>query len=169
MPIDEEEAKQFRQKGKMFNNSEYHQTNCKIRGIDIMDKCPKKLETLRKQEKDRLAKLTKKMKKGCTDLTNFKVENETDFESWYRPIKNIPLRLLDGAVKPAIFGNNEDHILTHWQTCVKTIEKFLKSGAIKLMPENFKPKLSATFVLANATSEHKSARACYDGGPYKVI
>ena len=31
-----------------------------------------------------------------------------------------------------------------------------------------RPKLSATFVLANANSQHKAPRACYDGGPFKV-
>ena len=168
MPVDKDEAKQFRQKGKIFNVSEYHKTNCKIRSIDIVDKCPKKLENLRQREKERLSDLTTKMKKGCTDLTNFRVDNETDFESWYRPIVNIPWRMLEGKIKPAIFPNNEDHVRDHWKTCLDTIEKFLKSGAIKLMPEGYKPKLSATFVLANATCEHKSARACYDGGPYKV-
>ena len=169
MPVDKEEARPFRQNGSMFNQSELHPTNCKIRGINIMDICPKELSNLREKEKERLSKITTKMKKESTDLTTFKVEDETEFESWYRPIRNIPLRLVQDEVKPAIFPNNEDHVLDHRQTCIDTIEKFLKSGAIKLMPKEYKPKLSATFVLANANSQHKAPRACYDGGPFKVI
>ena len=152
----------------MFNRSELHPTNCRIIGMEIKDKCPKEIEKLREKEKSRFAKLTSKMKNETTDLTTFKVDDESEFESWYRPIRNIPMRIVDDEVKPAIFKNNENHIQDHWQTCLDTIEKFLKSGAIELMPEDFEPKLSATFVLANATSLHKSARACYDGGPFKV-
>ena len=168
LPVDKEEAKKFRQSGSMFNYSEFHTSNCRIRGIEIMDKCPKTLAELRKSEKERFAKLTSKMKTESTDLTSFKLEGETEFESWYRPIRNVPMRLVEEKVLPAIFKNNADHIYDHWQTCVDTIEKFLKSGAIKLMPKTYQPKLSATFVLANATSLHKSPRACYDGGPFKV-
>ena len=152
----------------MFNVSEPHPSNCKILGIKVKDMCPKMIQKLRQQEKDRFQKLTNKMKTESTDLTTFKVEGESDFESWYRPIRSIPMRLVEDTVKPAIFANNEDHIQDHWQTCLDTIEKFLNSGAIKLMPENYKPKLSATFVLANAGSAHKTPRACYDGGPFKV-
>lgn len=168
MPTDIGDAKQFRQSGKMFNITEPHKTNCRIRGLKIKDMCPKKVQKLREEEKSRFKKLTAKMKNDSTDLTDFKVNDESDFESWYRPIRNIPMRLLEKTVKPALFKNNEEHVQAHWKTCLETIEKFLNSGAIKLMPESYKPKLSATFVLANAESEHKSARACYDGGPYKV-
>ena len=168
LPVDKEEAIQFRQSGSMFNFTEPHPTNCKIRGLNVVDMCPKSLEKLRNKEKERFEKLTTKMKTDSTDLTTFKVENETEFESWYRPIRNVPLRLVEEKVLPAVFKNNQDHILDHWETCVKTIEKFLNSGALKLMPKSYKPKLSATFVLANATSTHKSPRACYDGGPFKV-
>jgi len=168
LPVDKEEAKEFRQSGHMFNVSEPHVSNCKILGLEIKDMCPKTILKLRQQEKERFKKLTNKMKTESTDLTSFKVEGESEFESWYRPIRSIPMRIVNDTVRPAVFANNEDHIQDHWQTCLDTIEKFLKSGAIKLMPEDYEPKLSATFVLANANSTHKSPRACYDGGPFKV-
>ena len=165
-PVDKNEARPFRQHGKMFNTSEWHESNAKILGIT--DNCPKMLENLRQTEKTRFNELKSKMKQCTTDLTNFTTQDETEFESWYRPVKNIPKRLINDTVQPAIFENNSRHIADHWETCTKTIEKFLKSGAIKLMPESYVPDLSATFVLANADSAHKKPRACYDGGPYKV-
>ena len=165
-PVDQNEARPFRQHGKMFNQSVMHESNAKILGIT--DNCPKTVSFLRQKEKDRFATLKSKMKQCTTELTDFMVENETQFESWYRPVKNVPKRLLNGMVQPAIFDNNQRHVTEHWTTCTKSIEKFLSSGAIKLMPESYVPDLSATFVLANADSAHKKPRACYDGGPYKV-
>ena len=166
-PIDKDEARQFRQHGKMFNVSVVHEANVKILGVK--DTCPKKVLEAREQEKLRFRALKSRMKECSTDLTDFTVNGETDFESWYRPIKNIPKRWVNGREQAAVFDNNQRHIVDHWNTCTKTIEKFLTTGAIKLMPESYVPDLSATFVLANADSEHKKPRACYDGGPYKVM
>ena len=109
------------------------------------------------------------MKSESTDLTTFKVDDETEFQSWYRPVKNIPLRLVNGEVQSAIFPNNNQNIIDHWDVCIKTIEKFLSSGAIKLMSRDYVPLLSSSFVLANAKSTHKKPRACMDGGAYKIL
>ena len=103
-------------------------------------------------------------------LSSWTLKGESQLEAWYRPVKHVPMRIHNnGDVTPAIFQNNERHVVEHWTTYKKTIEKFLSQGAIELMPTGYRPMLSATFVMANADSEIKKPRACYDGGAYKVL
>ena len=163
-PVDKEEAVNFRQHGKMFNVSVPHDANLKIRGQMITD-----VMKVRANEKKKFKSFVGKVKKNQTDFTDFVMPAESQFESWYRPLKNLPKRLVNGLELPAIFPNNERHILEHWDTCVEGIEKFLKSGAIQLMPLNYTPKLVATHVLANADNPDKKTRPCYDGGSFKIL
>ena len=163
-PVDKEEAIQFRQHGKVFNVSTPHKSNMKIRGQMITD-----VMKVRQNEKIKFKAFTNKVKKNQTDFTDFVMPNESHFHSWYRPLKNLPKRLVNNQELPAIFPNNERHILEHWDTCVKGISKFLESGAIRLMPLTYTPKLVATHVLANADNPDKKTRACYDGGSFKIL
>ena len=163
-PVDKEEAIPFRQHGKIFNVSSPHYTNMRIRGQMITD-----VMKVRESEKRKFKQFVKKVKKNQTDFTDFTMPSESQFESWYRPLKNLPRRLVNDKEFPAIFPNNERHILEHWDKCLEGIEKFLKSGAIRLMPQSYTPKLIATHVLANADNPDKKTRPCYDGGSFKIL
>lgn len=170
MPVEKEKAVPFRQNGHMYNVSKPHKMNMKILGLKQVD-----IEKERQRDKERFEKLTSRIKTDTTELTSFTVndpnlsENEKTFQSWYKPIKHVPKRLVKGEVRDPFFPNNERHTMEHWDTCVETIQKFLESGAIMLMSHAFRPELSATFVLANADNEIKKTRACYDGGAYKTL
>ena len=94
---------------------------------------------------------------------------ESNIESWYRPLKHVPMRIVNGKISEPIFPNNERHVLEHWDTCIAGITKFLSSGAIKLMPQNYKPLLITAFVLANADDPLKKTRPCFDGGSFKQL
>ena len=169
-PVDKEQAVPFRQNGHMFNETRIHAMNQKILGIKSVN-----LKEGRENDKKHFQTLTGRIHTDTTELTTFAVtkgnENEDNpqFNSWYKPVKHIPKRLVNGKVKDAYFPNNERHTMEHWDTCIKTIEKFLESGAIMLMSHGFRPDLSATFVLANADCPIKKTRACYDGGAYKTL
>ena len=169
-PIDKEQAVPFRQNGHMFNETRPHAMNQKILGISSVN-----LKEARESDRKHFEKLQDRIKSDTTELTTFAVtegQEKADnpyFHSWYKPVKHIPKRLVNKEVRAAFFPNNERHTMEHWDTCIKTIEKFLESGAIMLMSHGFRPELSATFVLANADCPIKKTRACYDGGAYKTL
>ena len=100
-------------------------------------------------------------KKKRSEFTTFCFPDQSQIESWYRPLKNIPKRLVNNKVLPAIFPNNQRHIDDHWETCIEGITKFLKSGALRLMPRDYQPIMVATHVLANADNPDKKTRACF--------
>ena len=120
-------------------------------------------------EKERMLNLKQRIKNNDGILNETCVPDEDNLKSWYRPLKHAPMRKLNGKIKEPIFSNNERHVLEHWDTCIEGITKFLKSGAIKLMPQNYSPLLTTTFVLANADNDLKKTRPCYDGGGFKCL
>ena len=163
-PVDANEAIPFRQHGELFNKSIPHKFNLFIRGESVGD-----LEQRRNSEKQRMKLLKSRIKDNDGILNETCVPDEDNIKSWYRPLKHIPMRIVNGKIQEPIFPNNERHIIEHWDTCIEGITKFLTSGAIKLMPEKYKPLLVTTFVLANADNELKKTRPCYDGGSFKQL
>ena len=159
-PIDKDEAVPFRQNGHMYNYTRPHKMNLKILGISSIN-----IEESRQEDKKHFERLTGRMKTNTSELTSFTVNNpnvpeeERMFRSWYKPVKHLPKRLVKGITRDPFFPNNDRHTMEHWDTCIKTIEKFLESGAIMLMSHAFRPELSATFVLANADNPNKKTRA----------
>ena len=169
-PTDISEAKTFRQNGKMFNIPVQHISNHKIRGqsLDTTN-----LLEERKKRKDYFTKIKSKHVKGSDILSHALEDTEDHMEVWYPLVKQIPFRLLQkgtkGCIEPATFDNNEDHTQIHWDKIVKCLTGFLTTGALKLMPEDYQPVMTATLVLANADHATKKVRPCFDGGPIKVL
>ena len=167
-PIDPKDAKQFRNHGKIFNVSVPHRDNCKKLGLD-----PETLDTSahRKAQKSFFQQLRNRTKKKARHLSNFRLPGQTNMQAWYKPIRHIPLRLINNGktVTSPIYPNNDKHIQKHWNACITQITKFIKAGSLRLMPENFVPELSAGLVLANAENPLKKVRCCYDGGSIKLL
>lgn len=169
-PTDVSEAKTFRQNGKMFNLPVPHVTNHKIRGLAISQT---DLLKERAKRKAYFTRLKSKHKKGSDILSHALEDGEDHMEVWYPLTKQIPLRLTErqnqAEIHPAIFDNNEGHTNEHWDKIVKCLTGFLTTGALKLMPEQYVPVMTATLVLANATHPTKKVRPCFDGGPLKTL
>ena len=141
-PVDKDEARDFRQSGKIFNFTVPHKSNCKKRGVD-----PHSLSLSQLREDDRLAvkRFKNRIQQGDTALTTYTDPVGVPFHSWYKLAKHIPLRLKDGQVKPAIFDNNEELIQTYWKESLDTIQGFFDCHCIELMPENYIPDLSGNY------------------------
>ena len=169
-PTDLSEAKTFRQNGKMFNIPVPHVSNHKIRNMKMQDT---DLLKERSKRKKYFTQLKSKHKKGSNILSHALEDGVDHMEVWYPLTKQIPLRLVEKTSKaeihPAIFDNNEGHTNEHWDKIVKCLTGFLTTGALKLMPEDYVPVMTATLVLANATHPTKKVRPCFDGGPLKTL
>ena len=167
IPTDVSEAKNFRQNGKMFNIPMPHISNHKIRNRVVANT---NLLEERENRKTYFKKLKSKHKKGSDVLSHALEDGEDHMAVWYPLTKQVPLRLINQAeILPANFDNNEGHTQEHWAKIVKCLTGFLTTGALKLMPADYTPVMTATLVLANATHPTKKVRPCFDGGPLKTL
>ena len=175
IPLDITEAKSFYNNGKVFNISVPHITNHTIRSEDLGS-----IDILRERQsrRDFFDELKIKRKSGSNLLAKSMPDDLSEnsdkqyFKNWYPLIKQLPLRLVENrgtdTVLPAIFGNNDNHIQDHWNKVIKCLSGFLKTGALKIMPQDYQPVMSAALVLANADHPTKKVRPCFDGGPLKL-
>ena len=168
-PIEKPEARPFRQNGKMFNIPLHHVTNHRIRGKPL-----EKTDLLaeRQKRKEFFEKLTTKHTKGSHMLAHALDDEADHMEVWYPLSKQLPLRLVSkNNIQEALraeFSNNEEHTRVHVEKIIKCLTGFLTTGAVRIMPENYQPLMTASLVLANAENPLKKTRPCFDGGPLKV-
>ena len=141
-PVNIDEARDFRQSGKVFNFTVPHKSNCMKRSVD-----PATLSNDHLRENDRLAvkRFKNRLKLGDTTLTTYTDPVGVPYDSWYKLAKHVPLRLKDGKVQPAIFENNEELIQTYWKESLDTIQGFFDCHCIELMPEDYIPDLSGNY------------------------
>ena len=168
-PLDIDQAKSFRQNGKMFNIPLHHVSNHKIRGCRLENT---NLLAERQKRKNYFHKLTTKHSKGSHLLAHALTDESDHMEVWYPLCKQLPLRLVSKKnsqeILPAEFSNNEEHTTIHVEKIIKCLTGFLTTGAVRLMPSDYKPLMTASLVLANAENPLKKTRPCFDGGPLKV-
>ena len=137
-PVDYQDARPFRDHGKVFNFTVLHKTNAKKQSVDST--IPP--EVLREQDRAAVNRFKTRLKNGDDCLTSYTDPQGDPYTSWYKLAKHVPLRVIDGVVKPAIFPNNESLIDTYWEESLATIQGFFDCNCIELMPEGYVPDLS---------------------------
>ena len=170
-PMDIWEAKPFHNKGKVFNISMPYVTNIHIRGVKSQEVNIVDQRRLRREFFEKL-----KNKKNTNSVALNRVYEGGDverFENWYPLVKQIPFKVVDNhkdslTVLPAFFENNEKHTNDHQDKIIKCLTGFLTTGALRMMPKNYTPVMTAALVLANAEHPTKKVRPCFDGGPLKI-
>ena len=176
---------EFRKKGEMYTIPRPHKEfireihKKRISEVNVLE-LNKKHEWIKDRYKTRLKKLKKEnRKRSAAEALHFLPEREQNFENWYPLIKQTPVwfefKSQEWKYPPII---HTDPIIEKSQAKLieKTIEKWLKNGAIIMMDENEKPDLCTPVVLANvqlpggpAPDLTKKERMCHDGGYEKAI
>ena len=176
---------EFRKKGEMYTIPRPH-----LEYLEDIHKCNKNQVNIFELNKLHNEKITKhksrirKMKKENRKRTfaqayHFLPEKEQNFDAWYPKIKQTPVwfeyKTQKWVYPPVI---KTDPIIEKSQSKLieKTIEKWLKNGAIIMMDENELPDLSTPIVMANVQlpggpppDPSKKPRMCHDGGFEKAI
>ena len=180
-----EVTNEFRKKGEMYTIPRPHFEfvkdihKMKPSEVNVIELNKKHVE-LKNQHKSRLRTLKKEnRKRSAAEALHFLPEKQQNFENWYPLIKQTPIwfeyKSQEWKYPPII---HTDPLIEKSQTKLieKTIEKWLKNGAIVMMDENEKPDLCTPVVLANvqlpggpAPDRTKKERMCHDGGYEKAI
>ena len=178
-PTPRHNAQQFRNKGKIMTTVEPHYEN--LKNIYKWERNPTAEELRLWENEDAIIKKinVKKNKKRVrqwqerperADLTGPAAQTEAEqrFRQWYPPSKNIPIFISgkSGRILPPDFPSNETMVSMYYGFTVKTLEYWLRSGAIYILEDHQRPDLATPIVFANM---HSKGRLCTDGGIIKCI
>ena len=176
---------EFRKKGEMFTVPRPHKEfvkqihKLKISEVNVIEQ--NQLHIQRKTRfKDRLKSLKKEnRKRSAAEALHFLPERDQCFETWYPLIKQTPIWFEYRSQKwkyPPIIHTDPLIEKSQSRLIEKTIEKWLKNGAIIMLNESEIPDLCTPVVLANvqlpggpAPDGTKKERMCHDGGFEKAI
>ena len=176
---------EFRKKGEMFTIPRPHKEfvkqihKMKLSEVNVLEQ-----NKMHIAQKTRFSKRLKSLKKenrkrSAAEALHFLPEREQNFDTWYPLIKQTPVwfeyKSQEWKYPPII---HTDPVIEKSQAKLieKTIEKWLKNGAIIMMDESELPDLCTPVVLANvqlpggpAPDPTKKERMCHDGGFEKAI
>ena len=178
-PLDQKEAVRIRNSGEMFTTPAPHYEN--LRQFHNIRKRPLEADIHEWERKDKRAK-TKFVHKNAKKVLNWfpepegqnltpaeaQAEADKRFELWYPRTRNVPLlmRKKDGKIIPPAFPTNPALEQKYFGFNVKTLEHWLKTGAIYMLKKDQIPDMIVPCVYANMT---KKGRMCVDGGWIKAI
>ena len=176
---------QFRKKGEMYTiprpHFEYLEDVHKLKPnqINVVEQNNRIIQKTN-EHKHRVRKMRKEnRKRSAAEAMHFFPEREQNFETWYPMIKQTPVWFENKSQKwiyPPIIDTDPKIEKAQAKLIEKTIEKWLKNGAIIMMEDGKKPDLSTPVVLANVQlpggpppDPTKKPRMCHDGGFEKSI
>ena len=112
-------------------------------------------------------------------MMHYRPPVQQNFDTWYNPLKQTPIWFSYKDKKwhyPPIIKTNKKIEKSCRKLINKTIAKWLKSGALFIMPEGVKPDLVTPSVFANVAipgmpepDPTKKERMCHHGGYEKAI
>ena len=178
-PIDQDEAVKIRNAGRLFTTPEPHFEN-----LNHFHKRRKRPLEAELREWERLDKKAKKdfVKKNAKKVRNWYPEPEGQnltpeqadeearkrFDLWYPKTRNVPLFISKKRrrILPPAFPTKQEFQQKYHKFNIKTIENWLKTGAIFLLQEGQTPDMIVPAIYANM---EKKGRMCVDGGWIKQI
>ena len=178
-PIDQEEAVKIRNAGSLFTTPEPHVENLKhfhkIRKRPLEAELHQWEAEDKKAKKDFVRKNAKKVRNWYPEpegqnLTKEEAQEEADrrFNLWYQKTRNVPLFIPKRSKKilPPAFPTKKEFQQKYHKFNIKTIENWLKTGAIFLLQDGQTPDMVVPAIYANM---EKKGRMCVDGGWIKQI
>ena len=179
MPIDQKDAVKIRNAGRLFTTPAPHFEN--LRQYHKLKLRPLEADLIEWEKNDKKAK-TKFVKKNAKKVRNWAPDPEGENLSpaeaqeqadrrcdlWYPKNRNVPLMIPRNSEKiiPPAFPTKKELENKYFAFNIKTIEHWLKTGAIYMLKKDEIPDLIVPAVYANM---EKKGRMCVDGGWIKQI
>ena len=162
-PIDECDAKPFRNLGGLFTTTVPHEENLKIRH-EIASNLSMRVE--REAAKKRLREYKNHHDKS-TRHQHLIPESLQTRENWYPRTREKPMfRAKSGIVSPASFHPSATIVAQYEDFTEKTIREWVEGGTLLLQPKAWRPDLCMGLVYASMETK---PRLCLDGGSIKIL